>query len=122
MKNGDLVIVPSVRGEIVGTKETEDAIDLIIGLENAIRLARADGKIDFADAGLIFALTPNLLAAIQGGENIPIELGDLSQEEIDQLFVKYGERIKNDNYRRALYGLAILSDAVNDEIKQRKAA
>lgn len=111
---------PRERGEIVGTKETEDVLKFITNAVEVVKLAKADGKIDINDAGLLFGLTPSALAAFQNGQNIPVELADLSQDEIDYLSEIYGASIQNENVRRALYGFAILADAVADEVRERR--
>lgn len=49
----------------------------------AIKAAKADGKLDAADLGLLFPVVPMFGPVLSGIGKIPKELGDLSQAELD---------------------------------------
>ena len=63
------------------TKETKEALVLAFKAGAVIKLANADGKIDFNDAGLIFTLIPAMGPAFDNISLVPKELGDLSPAE-----------------------------------------
>ncbi len=67
--------------EAKGVKETKELISLGIALEKAVVAAKADGKIDINDLPLLLAVLPKLQPAIDGIDQIPAELKDLSAPE-----------------------------------------
>lgn len=106
--------------ELFGTEETEDVLDLIDAGAQVYNVAKADGKIDLQDLPLIFGVIPKISQAFVGVEKVPEELADLSDEEIAKLNLKYGPRIRDRNYRRAINGFAYFSNAVKDIVLEGK--
>lgn len=67
--------------QIIGTPEIDQLVDLVVAGYKAVQAARADGKIDVSDAGLLLTLIPLIGPAVVGLEKAPAELMDLTTEE-----------------------------------------
>ena len=105
------------RVENYGTKEIEDVLDFALSIVDAAREAKKnDGKIDVNDSGLLLAPMTKLIPAVTGAGEIPLELDDLSQPEVDALTAKYGDRIHDSRYRRIVHHSTSLAIAVRDVI------
>lgn len=68
-----------------GIKETEDVIELATDLAAAIKSAKADGKVNVWDAPKFLALVPDVTAALDGSEKVPLELKNASPDEAKKL-------------------------------------
>lgn len=69
----------------VGIKETKEVLKFGILAKDVIVAAKADGKINLGDLGLVLPLVGPLNGAIEGAEQIPAELADLDAAEFDEL-------------------------------------
>lgn len=69
----------------VGVKNVLEVVNFAIALEKAISQAKADGKIGIEDAALLFPVVPLLAPAIDEIDQIPAELKDLDEAELEQL-------------------------------------
>jgi hypothetical protein len=69
----------------VGIKETKELLKFGILAKDVFVAAKADGKIDLGDLGLVLPLVGPLNGAIQGVGEIPAELADLDEGEFDEL-------------------------------------
>jgi hypothetical protein len=69
-----------------GIKETEDLIKLVKVTGQLIQAAKADGSIDWKDIGKLGPEIAAIKDAVIGGPQIPEELKDLDEAEINQLF------------------------------------
>lgn len=68
-----------------GIKETQDVLALAKHLGVAVSQARADGSINFLDAPIVMQLITPLRTAIEGSQNVPVELLDLDKAEAQAL-------------------------------------
>lgn len=74
--------------ENVGIQNTLEVVEFGVALVKAIDGAKADGKIDLADIGQLFPVAPLVVPMIDGVGQIPKELGDLSDEELELLLAE----------------------------------
>jgi hypothetical protein len=77
-------LVMTVAGK-VGIKETKEALKFGLMVQETIKAALADGKVDFGDLGLVIPLISSVNVAIEGADQIPDELADLDAGEFDEL-------------------------------------
>lgn len=94
-------------------KETKDLLKLIFHLVKIAEQAKADGKIDVADAGLLLSLLPDLGPALSGLDLIPGEFKALDKAQADDLlaFIKQEFDIADDKLEGAIEkGLEIAKD------------
>ena len=75
---------------MAGIKETTEMVNLIVALTVLIKNASADGKVDAADLTLLIGVLPHLNGAISGINEIPAELKDLQQEEVEAISESVG--------------------------------
>jgi hypothetical protein len=75
----------SVLGELMATKESAEVIDLLDGLSNFIREAKADGVVDFKDLPKAFPLIMLSKNAISGSEQILTEIKGYNSEEQQEM-------------------------------------
>lgn len=77
--------------ETVGIKELSE---LIVGLKDlavTVKQVFKDGKVDLSDLALVVGLiaqSSDLVAAVQGVDQIPAEFKDLSGEEVQTLITE----------------------------------
>lgn len=65
--------------------QLKDVVLLVAkGVKAGMDVAK-DGKVDWSDVSHILGVTPALIAALDGVDKIPAELGDLSAEEAAEL-------------------------------------
>jgi len=103
-------------------KETSELIEAVIALKDAAAAAKAnDGKINFGDLALFVPALIKLPDAINDIEQIPRELGDLDEDEIQELAVKFGRLINQVDYQIAFFGLVTAASAINRIIKKEAA-
>lgn len=69
----------------LGVSETQEMLDLAVGMANAGIAIADDGKVDMNDLAHVMALLPKIQPAISGASKIPAELGDLDESEAKQL-------------------------------------
>lgn len=116
----NVVLQPYVREEH-GIKETREALQAALAICQTVKSAKADdGVIDGKDTPKMLAVAMPLLAAIKGGEKIPTELSDLSDNEINELKEDFGGVINNKNFQKIYHGLLLMADGVHDEIQDRR--
>jgi hypothetical protein len=102
--------------ETYGIKETTDLLKFVSGLVEAGKASFEDGKVNLVDlANFVLPLTL-LPAAIEGVNQVPAELGDLSDEEIQALVNEVGDIVSDERFGRAFEGAAILADALYEII------
>lgn len=68
-----------------GTKNLTEVVDLALAGVDTFVKAKADGKIDAADLGLLLSLIPAVGPAIDGIGEIPAEIKDLDVAEAQAL-------------------------------------
>ena len=97
-----------------GIKETIELMQAGVAIKSAVETAKAnDGKIDLlTDWPGFAAALPALFSAVQGGNQIPKELGDLDEEEIQQLRAKFGEIVDNESWGKIFAGLATVASGI----------
>jgi hypothetical protein len=89
--------------EKLGIKELKELVELPLGLVSAWHDAKADGKVGYEDAALLFKLFPVVGPALDGVSGVPSELADLSSEEAGELVVHVmGKLAIDDPKARAL--------------------
>ena len=71
--------------EAVGIKGTTEVVDAILTGVSVFQQAKADGKIDLSDLGLLLQLIPAIGPVAQDIGGVPAELKDLSAEEAQAL-------------------------------------
>ena len=79
----------------VGIKETKEVLKFGILAKDAIIAAKADGHIGFEDLGLVVGLVGPLNGAVQGSDQIPAELADLDEGELDELIAVAKETVND---------------------------
>lgn len=102
--------------EKFGIQQTEEMFDAAVGLVNAYKLSKQDdGKVTIPGDLLNF-ISPltKVPIAIEGADQVPKELGDLSDEEILRLRSRFGEIVQDERYQRVFYGLAVAGDAIKE--------
>jgi hypothetical protein len=105
-----------------GIKETKDLFAAIRAFKEVIKQAKEnDGVINFSDWVLLPALFGPLQAAVSGGQEIPKELGDLDQAEIEELTAEFGELINDPAAMQIFQGLALVADGIYDLTKPAEA-
>lgn len=68
-----------------GIKEAEDVLDLGRDLAQAIVDAKADGTVSVWDAPKFLKLIPDMIAAVNGAEDIGDEVANMSEEDARHL-------------------------------------
>lgn len=66
-------------------KELKEALSFICSLANSIGEIAEDGKMNLADATHLIPLLYKLPSAVDGMSEIPAEVAELSQEDIEEL-------------------------------------
>lgn len=72
-------------GETLGIQGTKSVVHLAIMLVMTVEKAKADGKIDVSDIGLLFNLIPAIGPGVEGAKAFPKEMSDLSADEVAEL-------------------------------------
>jgi hypothetical protein len=78
---------------MAGIEETQDVIDFITELAEAIEGAREDGELDIFDAVRFLKVAPSVASLMKGADEIKAELADLTAEEKDELIVGLKESV-----------------------------
>ena len=68
-----------------GVKETKEVLSFILDFASVIFEALEDKKIDFEDAPLLLGLSDTAPAAFDKIADVPKELSDLSEEELEEM-------------------------------------
>lgn len=63
----------------------KEVVALVIASVDAVKEAKADGKIGLEDLALLMKLLPVVGPAVDGAGDIPAELSDLSAEEVAEV-------------------------------------
>jgi len=106
-----------------GIKETTEFFNAGIALKEAVNVSIAnDGKIDFTDFPNFIQFLIQLPEAIKGLDQVPAELGDLNENELDALEQKFGDLVGDDRYRKLFRGLAITGGAVLEIVRGEQEA
>jgi len=80
---------------VKGIKDTKELLVFLFLLGAVAKEAKEnDGKINYMDAILLMKLMPSVGPALDGIDQIPSELKDLDQVELDELAVTVAEEIK----------------------------
>jgi len=101
--------------EKFGVKETEDALVAIFGIIDVI--AKNKGSSPFVVAGKMLPLAGEVVAAINGGDQIPNELKDLSEPELNRLYSEVSQKLEESGLNEELRGcieadITVLTSAV----------
>ena len=103
-------------GEII---EVFDAADELVGLYDAV--IGDDKKVNLKDIPALLTKGPSaakaVLAAVQGGELIPKQLTDLDEEEKQELYAKFGEKIHDIRYQKVFQGIVQIADGLTEIIQ-----
>lgn len=107
-----------------GIQQTEEMFDAIVATKEAIELSkRDDGKVTLpGDLVNFVAPIPRIITGFTGANQIPRELTDLDNLELDRLRERFGDIVDDERYQRAFYGLAIAGDAIYEIIAEEQAA
>lgn len=70
---------------LVGMTETKQAIDFAIALGKAIEVSAEDGTWNLLDIPNFIPALAQLLPAIEGADQIPLEFENLTPEQVDEL-------------------------------------
>lgn len=105
-----------------GINETEQMMSAVVALKQAVTISKADdGKITIPNDLFNFINTINpIIVGVTGADQIPKELGDLDQAEIERLRARFGDIVDDERWQRAFYGLAIAGDAISEIVKEEK--
>lgn len=79
-------------GNEQGTKESEELIDWIFDLVDAVNASKADGKITLKDAPNFMKVAFNAPKAIGGINLVPKEFANLDEEELKRIHNKIKSR------------------------------
>jgi len=71
---------------MIGIKETKELVKFIVRLAEALDKSMVDKKIDFMDAGNLISALMASVEAFNGINEVPKELGDLDEFEIQDLY------------------------------------
>lgn len=88
-------------------KDVVEVIQLAAGISKAIDAAKADGKIDLADAGHLFPVIPLLEPAITDVDQVLKQLGDVDDEEFKVLESELAKVGFIGNKAEILYGVKV---------------
>ncbi len=66
-------------------KNLKELVTLALSAVGVVKDAQADGKIGVEDLGLLFKLAPTVGPGIEGIAEIPAEISDLSEAEVQEL-------------------------------------
>lgn len=111
-------LAPQVKASapvVNGTEKTKSVLKLLISAINAIHTAKADGKIDLSDLGVMLSLIPNIAPGIDGLKAVGGEMKDLTTEEVAELskFVNTELKIEDAKAKEVIEGaFKILGDIV----------
>lgn len=100
-----------------GIKETKEMLDLLLSVLDVGMKARADGKVDMADLGLVLQIVPNLGPAFEGIGEIKAEVSDLSSDEAAELIAHVmGKLILDDAKARLVVEKGLRALVANYEL------
>jgi diadenosine tetraphosphate (Ap4A) HIT family hydrolase len=68
-----------------GIKNSREMLELVAVLAEALKEAKADGKINVFDLPKLAPVIPALRSAVEKSELIPAELKDLDKDELTEL-------------------------------------
>lgn len=98
----------------IGIQNTLEVIELGIALGGAFRSAKADdGSISAADIAHLIAVVPKVSPAVSGIGEIPAELKDLDDAEVEQIIGHVQELVGTVSSEKAV---AIAEDAIRAAI------
>jgi hypothetical protein len=89
-KSGAMASLSADAALKIGIENTVNFVKFGAALAVAIKAAKADGKIDVADIALLFPVVPMVGPMITGAGQVPKELGDLDDDELNQLIAAVG--------------------------------
>jgi hypothetical protein len=96
--------------EKTGVKDLKELVSLVLDGVSIVKDAQADGKIGFEDLGLLFKLVPEIGPAVEGIGNIPGEVTDLSEAELNDLaafILNHHEGVADSEKAKLLIGGAL---------------
>jgi len=112
---------------MIGIKETKELSKFVIRLVEALDKSMADSKIDFLDASYFISAMMSSAEAFNGINEIPSEIGDLDEFEIQDLYAyaKSELQLHNENLEEIIeasleIGLKVLS--LRQLMKKKSAA
>lgn len=83
--------------ESVGIQNTLEVVAFGVALAKAIDEAKKDGKIGLEDIGQLFPVAPLVVPMVDGIGQIPKELGDLDEVEIEALMAEAAKLLGGEN-------------------------
>lgn len=111
-----------------GTKELEEVLDFLFDMGDAYTASMKDGKFNWTDLPRFISSVTKMPNAINGIDQVPKEALDFSDEEIQALVEKYGDKIPGtDEDKKKLILLAIergllFADTIVEIAQYKKAA
>lgn len=105
-----------------GIKETRELIQFAVSMVEAGRVSLGDGEFNFP-GDLVNFVDPvtKMPAAFSGITNVPNELFDLDDEEIDELRNEFGEIIDDPRWIKVIHASFLLFDSVVELVNDEKA-
>lgn len=101
-KKLEFVTVPDKAGINIGIDETMDVVDAAVSLANAIIDSYSDGKLTVSDIFNFIKPFTKLPKAISGIDQVPYELDDLQEAELNQLIEFVQNELEVDDLRAKL--------------------
>lgn len=106
-KEPEIQIKQTGESKMLPIKDVVEVIQLAAGISKAIDAAKADGKIDLADAGHLFPVIPLLEPAITDVDQVLKQLGDVDDEEFKVLESELAKVGFIGNKAEILYGVKV---------------
>lgn len=94
-----------------GVQNALEVVRFGVALAEAIEKAKADGKLGLEDLGLLFPMAPLVVPMIDGIGQVPKELGDLDQAELELLIAEAGKILGGANAKTIVKVKAALAFA-----------
>ena len=76
-----------------GIKETKEVLAFVLSLANAAGNASADGEVTFGDITELYKPLTKAMTALNGMGEVASEMGELSQDEMDELVAYVKEEL-----------------------------
>lgn len=91
LKAADAGLKSSLLAEAAGKVDIKNTLEVVafgVALAKAIEAAKADGKLDLQDVAHLFPVAPLVVPMVDGIGQIPKELGDLDEVELEALMLE----------------------------------
>lgn len=107
-----------------GIKETRELFKSAVDFVNAVRISRQDDGRVTIPGDLTNFVTPlfGLPTAVDGADQIPAELRDLDQLEIQELRDEFGSLIDDPRYVKVFHGFLLAGDGIQEILRGEQAS